>query len=151
MTFELLVVLIMLFVVGTGSAAFKSGFYQTYKVLAGSTTGVICVPPAFNANTNKGSSTLEITISYTPLVGGPVYTTPIVHKIIMPLIFTYDDALVLGDYTESIVKGDSYSSPRTFTIGTEGGYSNRLKISTTTGADGKFTSGWGFRTTVQVH
>lgn len=136
---------------GTGSAAFKSGFYQTYKVLAGSTTGVICVTPAFNANTNKGSSTLEITISYTPLTAGPSYTTPIVHKIIMPLTFSYDDVLTLNDYTESIVKGDPGYLQRTFTIGTEGGYSNRLKISTTTGADGKFTSGWGFRTTVQVH
>ncbi len=136
---------------GTGSAAFKSGFYQTYKVLAGSTTGVICATPEFNSNTTSGSSTLEITISYTHLVAGPVYTTPIVHKIIIPLIFSYDGLIVLGDYTESIVKGDSGYSPLTFTIGTEGGYYNRLKISTTTPADAKFTSGRGFRTTVQVH
>ena len=136
---------------GTGSAAFKSGFYQTYKVLAGSTTGVICVSPAFNSNTTRGSSTLEITISYTTLVAGPVYTIPIVHKIIIPLIFSYDDLLLPGDYTESIVKGDPAYPLLTFTIGTEGGYSNRLTISTTTPAGVKFTSGWGFRTTVQVH
>ena len=136
---------------GTGSAAFKSGFYQTYKVLAGSTTGVICATPEFNSNNTSGSSTLEITISYTHLVAGPVYTTPIVHKIIIPLIFSYDGLLVLGDYTESIVKGDPGYAPLTFTIGTEGSYYNRLKISTTTPADAKFTSGRGFRTTVQVH
>ena len=133
---------------GTGSAAFKSGFYQTYKLLAGSTSGVVCVTPAFNSNTTKGSSTLEITISYTRIIAGPSPQTPITHKFVMPLLFSYDDTLYLYDYTESITRSDPSYTPLTFTFVAE---SNRLKISTTTTADSKFTSGWGFRTTVQVH
>jgi hypothetical protein len=133
---------------GTGSAAFKSGFYQAYKVLTGSTTGVICVTPAFNANTTRGSTTLEITISYTQLVAGPVNQSSITHKFIMPLLFDQSDSLSVYDYTESITRASSLYSPVTFTFAAS---SNKIVISTTTTATAKFTSGWGFRTTVQVH
>lgn len=133
---------------GTGSAAFKSGFYQTYKLLAGSTTGTICVTPEFNANTTRGSTTLEITISYTQLLAGPVNQSSITHKFIMPLLFDQSDSLSVYDYTESITRASSFYSPVTFTFAAS---SNKIVISTTTAAAGKFTSGWGFRTTVQVH
>ena len=141
---------------GTGSAAFKSGFYQTYKFLAGSTSGVICVTPAFNANSYlSGSATLEITISYTQLIAGPTTSNPRVHKIIMPIKWNgNDESLSLGDYTESITNSNSTFPPLTFTfavVAVAAPYT-RLSISTTTGADVlKSYSGWGFRTTVQVH
>ena len=138
---------------GTGSAAFKSGFYQTYKFLAGSTSGVICVTPAFNpASYLSGSATLEITISYTQNIAGPATSNPRVHKIIMPIKWDGNsDLLALGDYTESITNSNSSYPPLNFTFAIPAPYT-RLSISTTTGADVfKSYSGWGFRTTVQVH
>jgi hypothetical protein len=139
---------------GTGSAAFKSGFYQTYKFLAGSTSGVICVTPEFNpANYLSGSGTLEITISYTQIIAGPVSSNPIVHKIMMPIKWDGDsDLLSLGDYTESITRSNSAYTPLAFTFAIPAPNYKQLSISTTTGADVfKSYSGWGFRTTVQVH
>lgn len=135
---------------GTGSAAFKSGFYQTYKVLAGSTSGVICATPVLNSHTTTGTTTLEITIQYANLLAGPTSISSFVHKIIMPVCFNYNDSLVVADYTESIVKSDSSSTPLSFTISIPY-IDNKFAISTTTTADTKFKSGWGFRTTVQVH
>jgi hypothetical protein len=139
---------------GTGSSAFKSGFYQTYKFLAGSTSGVICVTPEFNpASYLSGSGTLEITISYTQIIAGSVFSNPIVHKIMMPIQWNgADDTLSLGDYTESITKSISAYTPLTFTFARLAPNYKQLTISTTTGADVfKSYSGWGFRTTVQVH
>jgi hypothetical protein len=134
---------------GTGSAAFKSGFYQTYKVLAGSTTGVICITPTINNISTTATNTLEITIQYANLIAGPAATSPIVHKLLVPIGFGYTDTLLLNDYTESIVRYSSSSSPLSFTLSHLG--DARVTISTTTTADPKFYSGWGFRTTVQVH
>jgi hypothetical protein len=135
---------------GTGSSAFKSGFYQTYKLLAASTSGVICTTPELNSATYLiGSNTLEITIQYGNLVAGPTSINPFVHKIVMPIIWNSDtDTITLGDYTESITRATSFNSPVTFTFAAS---SNKIVISTTTTADVKFKSGWGFRTTVQVH
>ena len=130
--------------------SYKSGFYQTYKLLAGSTTGVICATPVLNSNTTTGTTTLEITIQYANLLAGPTSISSFVHKIIMPVCFNYNDSLIVADYTESIVKSDSSSTPLSFTISIPY-IDNKFAISTTTTADTKFKSGWGFRTTVQVH
>jgi len=129
--------------------SYKSGFYQTYKLLAGSTTGVICVTPTLNNLSSTATNTLEITIQYANLIAGPAATSPIVHKLLVPIGFSYNDTLLLGDYTESIVRYSSSSSPLSFTLSHLG--DARVTISTTTTADAKSFSGWGFRTTVQVH
>jgi hypothetical protein len=137
---------------GTGSAAFKSGFYQTYKFLAGSTSGVICVTPEFNPTSYlSGSGTLEITISYTQIISGPwdLVSNPRVHKIMMPIMWDGEyDSVLLGDYTESITRASNFYSPLTFTFAVTAPLYNKIEISTTTGAS---SSGWGFRTTLQVH
>ena len=137
---------------GTGSAAFNSGFYQTYKVLAASTNGVICVTPELNNLSSTATNTLEITIQYGNLIAGPISIFPLVHKIIMPIVWNASfDTMILGDYTESITRASGFSSPVTFTFVVGGSLSNRIVISTTPGTNSKNASGWGFRTTVQVH
>ena len=129
--------------------SYKSGFYQTYKLLAGSTTGVICVTPTLNNLSSTSTNTLEITIQYANLIAGPASTSTFVHKLLVPIGFSYNDTLGLNNYTESIVRYDSNYSPLSFTLSQNG--DQRVTISTTTTADAKFYSGWGFRTTVQVH
>jgi hypothetical protein len=138
----------------SASANFNSGFYRTYKNLSASTTGVICVTPELNSGTYLiGTNTLEITIQYGNLITGPTSIYPMVHKIIMPIIWNANlDNMTIGDYTESITRSSVFYTPVTFTFVVGGSLFNRIVISTTTGANnGKFTSGWGFRTTVQVH
>ena len=133
-----------------GGTLYKSGFYQTYKVLAPSTTGIICTTPTIN-NPYPGSSTLEITIQYLQTIAGPFEDNlTVVHKILMPITFDFNDDLILGDYTESIVKSSSGYTPVTFTF-TANSFPRYFTISTTTpvgyGASGNFV----FRTTIQVH
>jgi hypothetical protein len=128
----------------------KSGFYQTYKVLAANTSGAICVSPTLNPTSSTDSTTLEITIQYSNLAAGPSPNNPFVHKLLVPLSFNDGGTLAIGNYTESIVRYSSSYSPLTFTLSTSG--DGRVTISTTSGFnDGKFFSGWGFRTTIQVH
>ena len=133
-----------------GGTSYKSGFYQTYKLLAQNTSGVICLTPPLNNLSSTASNTLEITIQYTNLIAGPSNSFPFVHKLLVPIGYLYNDTLLLGNYTESIVRYDSSYSPLSFTLSTSG--SGRVTISTTTGFNnGKFYSNFGFRTTVQVH
>ena len=129
----------------------KSGFYQAYKLLAGNTSGIICVSPLLSNTAYTDSTTLEITIQYSNLVAGPSSNSPLfVHKLLVPISFSYNDSLNIGNYTESIVRYSSSYTPSTFTLSTSG--DSRVTISTTSGFnDGKFNSGWGFRTTIQVH
>jgi hypothetical protein len=133
-----------------GGTSYKSGFYQTYKLLAQNTSGVICVTPPLNNLASTASNTLEITIQYTNLIAGPSNSLPFVHKLLVPIAYLYNDTLLLGNYTESIVRYDSTYTPLSFTLSTSG--DSRVTISTTTFFNnGKFYSNFGFRTTVQVH
>jgi hypothetical protein len=69
----------------------------------------------------------------------------------MPIVWDgNDDSLLLNDYTESITRASNFYSPLTFTFDILAP-TKQLSISTTTGAGSKLYSGWGFRTTVQVH
>lgn len=131
-------------ILNAGANNYKSGIYRSYKTLAGSTSGVVCVTPADTGSNTV--NTFEVTLEYYQT---GYTTTTAVHK--FWIVVTYDNtgAISAFDYTESIVKG-SFAVIVPFTISFPAPYTSLAITAAAPANTGKF-SGWAFLSTVRVY